>query len=618
MSTAELYAFRRNVVLVASAGTGKTHALVGVLVHALLGLGELGVAIEPSRVAATTFSRKAAAEIRERLVTELERLAFGAPSPYQTDLEAAAKRLSIAWDETVCRSRARRVLAGIEHATIGTLHSVAYTIARSHALTVGLPPAFAVASEDESEAWANEAVAVAMTEHAHRDGDAIRDLFRLMRGSDRAQAELVRLLGALEEDGRAASSLVLPEGDEEALAARMDALVSRARDLVADSSHGDAASAVLEAHEEGDAHALADAAGALFSVRKPRGEESPVSMRDGLPGTSNREKGEMLAHAWAARGRIAPTAALVRDLVARSQELLADAHARAGAVGFGAALRLARDALRDDPRAAARVSSSYDALLVDEFQDTSRVQVDLLRLLWERDPKSRAPGAMPVVGDRKQSIYAFRGADVAVFVQTCVELAGERACDALDVPRSSVQLPARATADLFALRENHRSNAAIIEFVNAFSRECLRADGDDLSEARYAEAIESLVPSPRTKSPDEKRVTWLRPPGEARDTSRLEDATIAATYIARAVGNERDDDGEPLAYRDFAILAQSNEMLDAAAFALSRSGIPHVVAGRGFFAAREVQDLLALLRFVDRPDDRAALLAVLRGPFAAL
>jgi ATP-dependent helicase/nuclease subunit A len=627
--SAELYAFRRNVVLVASAGTGKTHALVGVIVHALLGCSDLGANIEPARVAATTFSRKAAAEIRSRLVTELERLAFGTTSPYATDLDAAAKRLSIAWDSATCQSRARRVLAGIEHATIGTLHSVAYTIARAHALTVGLPPSFAVASEDESEAWANDAVAMAMTEHAQRDGDAIRDLFRLMRGSDRAQAELVRLLGALEEDGRPASALVLPEGDDEALSSRMEALVSRARDLVADSSHGDAASAVLAAHEEGDVHSLAEAAGDLLSVRKTRGEESPVSMRDGLPGSSNRDKGEILAHAWAARERIAPTAALVRDLLARSQELLADAHARAGAVGFGAALRLARDALRDDPRAAARVSSSFDALLVDEFQDTSRVQVDLLRLLWERDPRSRAPGAMPVVGDlrprgllvvgdRKQSIYAFRGADVAVFVSTCVELAGERACDALDVPRSSVQLPARTTADLFALRENHRSNAAIIEFVNAFSRECLRADGDDLSEARYAESVESLVPSPRTVMPTDKRVTWLRPPGEARDTTRLDDATIAATYIARSVFTEHGDDGEPLAYRDFAILAQSNEMLDAAAFALSRAGIPHVVAGRGFFAAREVQDLLALLRFVDRPDDRAALLAVLRGPFAAL
>ena len=74
--TADLYAFRRNVVLVASAGTGKTHALVGVLIHALLGVSELQRGpLDPARIAATTFSRKAAAEIRERLVTDLERLA---------------------------------------------------------------------------------------------------------------------------------------------------------------------------------------------------------------------------------------------------------------------------------------------------------------------------------------------------------------------------------------------------------------------------------------------------------------------------------------------------------------------------------------------------------------
>ncbi|HEY1959459.1 MAG TPA: 3'-5' exonuclease, partial [Polyangiaceae bacterium] len=104
-----------------------------------------------------------------------------------------------------------------------------------------------------------------------------------------------------------------------------------------------------------------------------------------------------------------------------------------------------------------------------------------------------------------------------------------------------------------------------------------------------------------------------RPPGEPADTSRLEDATLATAYIAESLAECND-----LHARDFAVLAQSNEMLDATAFALSRAGIPHVVAGRGFFAAREVQDALALLRWIDRPDDRAALLSILRGPFAAL
>ncbi|HEY1959701.1 MAG TPA: UvrD-helicase domain-containing protein, partial [Polyangiaceae bacterium] len=507
----ELYAFRRNVVLVASAGTGKTHALVGVLVHALLGVSDLAPrkGVDPARVAATTFSRKAAAEIRERLVTELERLAFGAPSAYEADLARAATRLEMPWGPAVCAARSREALARVELATIGTLHGLAYSVARTHALALGLPPSFTVASQDESDAWASASVEAAMVERAARDPDAVRDLLRAMRGTERARDEIVRLLGQLEEDGREAASLVLPEGDAQFLERRMTALLDAARAATADARYAEAARALLDARERGDVHEIAEAASELLGIRKARDKPDWLSFREDLRGASNRERAHGLVYAWAARDRAVPSAALVRDLLARAQTLLAEAHARAGAVGFGAALRLARDALRDDPVAAARASGAYDALLVDEFQDTSRVQVDLLRLLWERDPRARAPGAMPVfgdyrprgllvVGDRKQSIYAFRGADVGVFVTTCVELAGERARGALEIPSGTVATPARATADFFALRENYRANAPLIAFVNAFSREALVGDGADLSEARYAEAVESLLPSPTT------------------------------------------------------------------------------------------------------------------------
>ena len=415
---------------------------------------------------------------------------------------------------------------------------------------------------------------------------------------------------AIEEDGRAASSLTLPEGDDDTFDARMRTLIDQAKRIEGDARCADAVRELLEAYARKDAVALARATSALFTMRRARGEGPWLPIRDELPGTTNAERADAFVFGWAARSRALPTASLVRSLLVRAQALLAASQAHAGAVGFGAALRLARDALRDDPAAAARVASAYDALFVDEFQDTSRVQVDLLRLLWERAPRARAMGAMPVfgdmrergllvVGDRKQSIYAFRGADVGVFVTTCVELAGAKARAALDLP-DSMPLPARTTADFFALRENRRANDALIEFVNDFSRLCLRADGDDLSEARYAESIESLTHAETTRHVSGWRVSWLKPRGEPRDTTRLEDATFAAAYIARTVGDEADD-GTPLSFRDFAILAQSNEMLDAAAFALSRAGIPHVVAGRGFFVAREVQDLLALLRWLDRP-----------------
>ena len=615
MTETSLYAFRRNVVLVASAGTGKTHALVGVLLHALLGVSELHrEPIDPARVAATTFSRKAAAEIHERLVTELERLAFGDTSTYQVDLDVAAGRLGVPWSAQTRRDRALRSLAGVERATIATLHALAYATVRQHALAVGLAPSLDAASEDDNEAWANEAVTGALDERATRDMAGIRDLFRLVRGRERAEEELVRLLLALDEDGRAASELVLPEGDSVALDTAM-------RDIAE-------ANGVRDAYDEGDLESLTSAIADSFAERSIRGDEARRSLRDGLGSGSHRERAATLVHGWAAREGILPTAALIREVLASAQTRFAELHARNGAVGFGAALRLARDALRDDPVAAAHASAAYDALLVDEFQDTSRVQVELVRLLWERAPRDRTPGAMPlfgdlrpkgllVVGDRKQSIYAFRGADVGVFVATCVELAGDRARVALGIPDGVVPTPMRATADFFVLRENHRANAALIDFANTFSRECLTPESDELFEARYVEDTESLLPAATTLSV-EQRVTWLRPSGKSEQTPKLDDGMLAATYIAEAAGRDLTDEGEPLAFRDFAILAQSGEMLDAAAFAMARFGIPHVVAGRGFFAAREVQDMLSLLRWMERPSDRVSLLAVLRGPLVAL
>src|ERR1700678_1991161 len=93
-----LFAFRKNLVVAASAGTGKTHALVGVAVHLLLGCcqssaGGLRDPIAPESLVATTFSRKAAAEIRARLGEELERLAAkDSRAQYRKDLDQACLR----------------------------------------------------------------------------------------------------------------------------------------------------------------------------------------------------------------------------------------------------------------------------------------------------------------------------------------------------------------------------------------------------------------------------------------------------------------------------------------------------------------------------------------------
>src|SRR6185436_122456 len=173
--------------------------------------------------------------------------------------------------------------------------------------------------------------------------------------------------------------------------------------------------------------------------------------------------------------------ARILELLEDARRRLAAGKRRAGALGFGDLLRIARDALRDRPEIARAVREEIDVLLVDEFQDTSRVQRDLVYLLREREDAAerRPPGVPPeaaglaphglfLVGDRKQSIYGFRGADVAVFARIAAELTGAAAGEALSLPEAAWS-GVEPVADFVALRESRRSGAAILDFVNAFS-----------------------------------------------------------------------------------------------------------------------------------------------------
>ena len=630
--SADVYAFRRNLVLAASAGTGKTHTLVGVLLHAMLGASELGgegahEPIDPSRIVATTFSRKAAAEIRERIVVELSALASDAPSAsgYFASMTLAAERLGISWNDAVVTRRARGALARIGQASIGTLHGFAYAIARTYALERGLPPGFALLEEEETLSLCEGAVERALVALRARDPDATRDLVRLSRGTSMLEESLVNLLLRLDEEGQDAAGLVLPSGDAASLDRTMVRLASHAEALLDDAGLGPAARAFLAARKEAIPGPLVAATGALFDFTKSKKSPALIALadlRDETGTGKNLLRGERFARRWLLRDRILPTADTFRQLVAEAQREMRAGLAQRAGLGFGAVLGAARDALRDEPHAAAELSERYDVLLVDEFQDTSRLQRDLIALLWEREPLKRSPGVVPslsqvrpsgllVVGDRKQSIYSFRGADVAVFTETCVALAGEAARVALAVPEGACVVPASPSADFHALRVNYRASPEILRFANAFSAICLRGTSGTLAEVRYVEDTEALLaPAGKTLGP-EPRVTWLRPAGPRLATDKSEDARLAAMAIV-----ERREQGA--SWRELAVLAQTNGMLDAMAFELSRRGIPYVVAGRGFFEAQEVQDVLAMLRVLVRRHDRAAWLTVLRGPWAGV
>lgn len=663
-----IFAFRRNLVLAASAGTGKTHSLVGVLVHLLLGASELGAArpgalhapVDPARVVATTFSRKAAAEIRTRLTRELELLAASSgEAKYRADLDRASSAGGVVWSDAEVAARARRALDRLPLAQIGTLHGFAGALVKSHALELALSPGFEIEPEDEGRARVEEAIERALGDHAERDPDAVRDLARSAGGVERLVQELASVLARAEEEN-GAGALSVPERDAVDLEALMRDTVEWARVLSFDARCAPAArafSAAWREHEravregrgegaDADAgiEALVDAARDLFGQNR-RGQSEAAQgffeFRDDrerldVGGDTHRDRGEQLVRAWHARHLFGARTRSARELLVECEREVRRARQRASALGFGDVLRSARDLLRDHPSVAAEVGEGIDALLVDEFQDTSRLQLDLVRLLWERSPRERSAGVVPaiaamrghglfVVGDRKQSIYGFRGADVGVFAELCIGIAGWRAREALGVPPDAgVQEPDRPLGDFVPLRHNRRSVEPVLRFANAFSRKRLAGGGAGLFDVTYVPETEDLLPPPEAVAAattdtgatgaSGPAVTWLRlPTNERGRTTRLQEAQAIAERAHRMVTV----DGVAR-WRDVAVLAHTNEMLEAAAYALAQRGVPYVVAGRGFYSAREVRDVMALLTLVVRPRDKLALLEVLRGPWAGV
>ncbi|MDB4998622.1 MAG: putative ATP-dependent helicase, partial [Myxococcaceae bacterium] len=450
-----LFAFRRNLVLAASAGTGKTYTLVGVLVHLMLGASELGKPagtlhgpIDPNRIVATTFSRKAAAEIRSRVAIELEHLATGDPrARYRMHLAEACRRAEVTpWSDLEVGRRARKALDRLAYARIGTLHGFATTLVKAHALELGLSPGFELADENEIAESALEVVRRVLAVRAEEDPAAVRELVRATGSVDRLVEEIARALGRLDEEGQGPEALAIDTSDEVELDRILRETVDHARSLSGDAKSGGVASALVAAWEKvesalADEGAASDAAAIdvlekavreFCQIRSVKGQSELMQTffefrKSMLPGTktneSNPAKGERLARSWRMRREFAPRARAAQEILVAASRALARERQRSGVLGFGDVLRAARDLLRDHPHVAGEISEGLDALLVDEFQDTSRLQREIVELLWEKDPRRRAAGTLPglervrphglfVVGDRKQSIYGFRGADV--------------------------------------------------------------------------------------------------------------------------------------------------------------------------------------------------------------
>ena len=212
-------------------------------------------------------------------------------------------------------------------------------------------------------------------------------------------------------------------------------------------------------------------------------------------------------------------------------------------------------------------ASVFKYILVDEYQDTNRLQQKILSLIYEEMPKKR----ICVVGDDAQSIYAFRGAEVNNILNFCDEFKNKRGQKAV----------------LFKLEQNYRSTQTIVEAAN------------------------SLIRRNRNQIP--KEVFSRNAEGEKIQYkpaySDKEEALIVAKDIKRI---KREDD---CGYDDFAILYRTNAQSRSFEEEFRKQGIPYrIYGGLSFYQRKEIKDIIAYFRLVANPDDEEAIRRIINYP----
>ncbi len=627
-----LRVFDRPFVVEAGAGTGKTTLLVARCLAWTLGEGwDLAVRRLPeaaddriaaevlSRVAALTFTEAAASEMAERVGVALAAVVDGR---WPDGIDAGALPESGA----LRSARASALLGALDRLLVRTIHAFCRRLLAQYAIEAGLHPDFEVdADERGCQTAAHAAVEAAVAVGYGDPGDP--DLLALALDGF-GPPELEEALAALLASGLAPAALTADPFGAKAIRAwlaELDALLRRfdaaAGERLATTAKRSArthetlaalaATARLVAAGAEDVEALESLAADLRDVWNPKvfARLAQWSREDygASEQTALGEAGASAAQAASAlRGALQHATQLQPRRLDHARRvlgpLLATARERMrvrGEVGYMELLRGARDLLRDHPDVRTRVRGGLDQLLIDEFQDTDRVQCEILRWLALAGPGPERPGLF-LVGDPKQSIYGWREADLEAYEEFVREALGAgNPPERLSVNRRSTPPILAEVARVIApvMVERGGLQPAFQPLVASEKRE---------AEPGYASEGRAAV---------EHWISWLW--DEEGGTARSPLARDAARLEARAVAQDlaRLRSSESLAWRDAGVLVRSRGDLEVYLQALRAAGVPYAVErDRSYYRRREVIDASALVSCVLDPADTLALLTWLRSP----
>jgi ATP-dependent helicase/nuclease subunit A len=581
----------RSFVVEASAGTGKTSILIRRILHCVLECGPKGAPVPLSRICAITFTEKAAGEMKIRLRQEFERRAASAGA------EGA---------------RARQALLDLESAAISTFHAFAVSLLKERPIEAGLDPRFTALDEIQSQlffqriwdAWLQRAIQERrpQLEQVLRKGLGLEAL-RSAAGTLRMHAQTVRRLR-------------LPSPPTEAeMRQRLHEMLHIGSELRAlNLNPGDKLLPLLD----NALSWLVNPAGAAV-LAKPGTKGSTTNWKDGKETVESVREFIRAAVDLRAQSIQLPAQrslwAMLRLII---DEFLPEwqAHKRAeGYLDFDDQLWCTHELLSTSPAARKEFQERYAALLVDEFQDTDPIQWEIICLLASSADNPEfaegaiAPGRLFIVGDPKQSIYRFRGADI----ETYAKVTGPTAMTELGL-------------ESLELTTNFRSVPSILNFVDQAFCGAMSSTSDKPYQPKY------LAFGGRGAREEKREFPCVYLLGDRNENGGLagsgrEFITIESTRIARLIasiqGNadweiQRRPDGawRTPRLRDIAVLMPVLTHADALEDALREVGIPYVLEGGRFYYARsEVSSAITVLRSIANPNDGVALYGALRSIF---
>ena len=619
----------RSFLVEAGAGSGKTAVLAGRI--AML----LAEGIVPRSIAAVTFTEFAASELLIRVREFVGALAGGdTPTP-----------LGVALPDGLSEDQRRHLAAAreaLDEITCSTIHGFCQRLITPYPVEADIDPGAAVMDRDQTElafreitdAWLrNELTGEVdglLAELVLRNPEGTVALIRTILDHLRrhraiiheAPEDLVPLATAFQEAADGFDAFVSGADAEEPESA---GIANRFREL------GEAVETCLPARTSADLVSLlltaphpdlCTQAGAFRKYQK-KGKWRAAANRAGFSQADGDRLNDLASTyyvgccaAWTAVQQavashvLAALIPLVRPVIDRFR----DYKRSAALLDFDDLIFAARDLLRDHDVVRRALAARFTRVLVDEFQDTDPVQTEIFWRLCGDSPAgcnaadwttfTLRPGALFLVGDPKQAIYRFRGADIAAYV------------------RAREAFRAQAADGVLSIATNFRSCAPIMDYVNdRFERLLSEENGQP-----DFQALDPFLPA-RGEGPSVAALDIAVADENGKANARQQrdgEAEAIAEMCARLIGSESVRDPEsgeqrPCRAGDIALLAPTGSDLWRYEEALERRGIPVASqAGKGLFQRQEIQDLIAVTRMLADHRDTLALGALLRGPLVGL